>query len=353
MDTLVVAGVDVAGLTAALTVRKEIGDALDIKVVGAEKTFAPPSLLPDASPINVNFFLSEHDIDFVQGSIAQIRSEQKELVLEDERISYDYLVVATGKQRRAPAHAIGVDGVSDVQRVKERVKQRVSPDTSVAVVGAGSMGVEMAAFLDTYVEELSQTRDVRRIDVPLRVFERAERVLPDLPERASEIAGSYLERNGVEIVTDEEVTVSSDRVRGGEDYAADVTVWCGERSANVAADVRTNDKGEVVVNEYMQSVTDAVVYAVGGAANFADVTYDGPRYAAPGNQVRQGRIAGWNIASLFTEDIREEYEFYKAPIWINLQKETLVWWRDFVLSGTTVSIVNSVRQWWDKRSFTV
>ncbi len=160
------------------------------------------------------------------GEVRQVDVAAGEVVLGDERIGYDYLIVATGArhhyfgrddwEKRAP----GLKTIEDALAIRRRVlsafevaeresdlEDRKAWLTFV-VVGAGPTGVELAGA----IAELSQhtlKRDFRNInpgDARIVLVEGAERVLPPFDEQLSAAAAAALERLSVTVRTNAMVT---------------------------------------------------------------------------------------------------------------------------------------------------
>ena len=123
--------------------------------------------------------LYDSGITFVQGKVTQIDLHQRSVVLEDEsRYSYEYLVLGVGSTQSylgtegAEEHAFPFLDQSDVRSLKQHLKsclQKASQTTdtalkqdllTIAVVGAGPSGIELAAtladLLPAWYEQLDQ-----------------------------------------------------------------------------------------------------------------------------------------------------------------------------------------------------
>ena len=104
---VLVLGGNFAGLTAALAVRHELHDDVDVRVVSASDTFLfNPSLiwLPfgKRSPADITFPVAPtfeaHGIDFVHAEATALDLDERKVTTATGVYDYDYLVIATGYQ---------------------------------------------------------------------------------------------------------------------------------------------------------------------------------------------------------------------------------------------------------------
>ncbi len=252
---------------------------------------------------------------FFQGSLEAINREAKTIrlapVLDDQgdemvgshTMRYDYLVLAVG----SVSNDFGVPGVTEhclyldsrKQADKFRTKLlnhclRVSrammgdPEAdervSVAIVGGGATGVELAAELYNAAAALRhyglEVFDESRLEVTL--LEAGERILPALPERLSNAATHELQTLGVEVWTETQVVEAKKWgliTAEGNDVEADLMVWAaGVKGADFLSrlGLETNRNNQIIVSETMQSVTDPSVFALGDCASYTPDGEDRP-----------------------------------------------------------------------------
>jgi NADH dehydrogenase FAD-containing subunit len=103
--TVLVLGGNFAGLTAALTVKHDLGDDVDVKVVSKSDRFLfAPSLIwipfGKRKVKDVVFPLAEtfesHGVDFIHAEATRIDAAANLVQTSHGEVSYDYLIVATG-----------------------------------------------------------------------------------------------------------------------------------------------------------------------------------------------------------------------------------------------------------------
>ena len=106
MSTIVVLGGGIGGLSAAFELKDELGDKHEIIVVSDQQHFEfTPSnpwvavkwRKPEAIRLDLDELLAKHGIRFIGNAVKRVQPESHSLLLEnDERLSYNFLVIASG-----------------------------------------------------------------------------------------------------------------------------------------------------------------------------------------------------------------------------------------------------------------
>jgi NADH:quinone reductase (non-electrogenic) len=155
----------------------------------------------------------------VLGRVSHVDLEQKQVVVEEIRIKFDYLIVATGAQQSYFGHdqwaiyAPGLKSIDDATDVRRRIllafeKAETEPNAverchllNFVVVGGGATGVEMAGTIAELAKR-ALARDFRSIDprsTRVVLVEAGARLLPAFDPSLSEAARHSLEHLGVEV----------------------------------------------------------------------------------------------------------------------------------------------------------
>lgn len=226
-----------------------------------EADAASLALRPDA-------FYGEADIDFRPGvqATAIDRAARRVTLSEGESLAYDWLVIATGRTPiRLQVPGAALPGVLALRTAAdaERLKTAIRPGGVVAVIGAGYVGLEVAA-------------SARALGAEVVVIERAERVLA---RAASAPISRFLhqahDQHGVRIVLGAEVgaflgegeRLTHVALTNGQIIACDVAVvGVGARAEDQLARAAglTCDNGVVVNARTVAS--DPAVLAIGDVA---------------------------------------------------------------------------------------
>jgi 3-phenylpropionate/trans-cinnamate dioxygenase ferredoxin reductase subunit len=165
-DTMVVVGGGLAGAKAAETLRAEgFGGRVVLVAEEPERPYERPPLSKDylnggkerdVIYVHDADWYAEHDVELRSGTRAVgLDPGAHEVELDDgERLRYRALLLATGAApRRLPVPGGDLDGVLTLRTAadSDRLKAELSSgDRSVAVVGAGWIGLEVAAAARSY-----------------------------------------------------------------------------------------------------------------------------------------------------------------------------------------------------------
>jgi NADH dehydrogenase len=246
---VVILGAGFGGLNAALA----LGDDAEVMVVDRHnfQTFLPllyqvstAGLAADHVVHPIRGALRKTNIKFRMGSPLSIDHKNKTVKLDSsEVLEFDHLIVAMGSVTAdfgvpgVVEHGLGMKSVHEAITIRAEVMRRFEDlcrfedDTrlSIAVVGGGPTGVEMAGALaelkrGPLKNDMAHAAD--HIDVYL--IEAGPRILPMFSEKLSARATRDLQKLGVHVRTNTAVREIKSRsivVKEGEPIPAEVTVW--------------------------------------------------------------------------------------------------------------------------------
>jgi len=274
----VIVGANLAGGTAAITLREEGFDG-EIVLIGAEPH--PPYERPPLSkeylqgrqpfenallkPVN---FYTDHNIQTRFG-VRAVRVDSRGHAIKLEgggQVSYDKVLVATGaRNRRLRIPGADLEGIYDLRTVDDagRIRARSRGGSRAVLVGMGFIGSEVAASL-------------RHRGVEVTVIEPFKTPLyRALGEQVGRVFEAIHRENGVlmffeELVTAFEGTGHLQRVvtSAGRRIECDfVVVGVGvEPATDLMADSNVKIDNGIVVDEYCQTNVEGI-YAAGDVAN--------------------------------------------------------------------------------------
>jgi NADH dehydrogenase len=269
----------------------------------------------------------QHNARVLLATATAVDPVNRQVVLEDGALAYDYLVVATGAthsyfgQDQWAAAAPGLKSVEDALDIRRRVflayeaaERETDPAAqrdwlTFAVVGAGPTGVELAGALgELGLETLAN--DFRAIDprqVRVVLFEGRDRILLSFPPRLSAAAQRALERRRVQVrlnarvvaIDGAGVTVHIDG--RDERIGARTVLWAAGVCASplgASLGARCDASGRVEVLPDLSVPGHPEVFAIGDLARVAQ--RDGS--SVPG--VAQGALqAGRHVAALIAAEV--------------------------------------------------
>jgi len=254
----------------------------------ATATLSPADI---AMPIR-GLFRDQANARVLLGRVAAIDAENREVIFDDRRVDYDYLVLATGARHSYFGRddewedlAPGLKKIDDATDIRHRLLlafERAENAETVAeqrcyltfvIIGGGPTGVELAGA----VAELAQhgmSNEFRNIDpssARVILVQAAPRLLPTFPEKLSERTEVSLTELGVEVMTGCRVEHIDDRcVRIGEEQLDCRTVfWAAGVIASPAAkwlDAPHDRAGRVKVGSDLSVDGQTNIFAVGDTA---------------------------------------------------------------------------------------
>lgn len=217
----------------------------------------------ELADLQIPEMLAGTGVEFVQGWVTAIHAEAREVSLDGKRtLEYDTLVYALGSVADLASvpgvaeHAYTLNSAAEARRLAgELVDAR-----TVVVGGGGLTGVESAA-------ELAESHPHLKVVLLSRGVPGSM-----MGERARAYLNATLARLGVEVRTGVEIAKvlpGGVELVGGEWVEADACLWTtGVRVSPLAAEagLTVDERGRIVVDATLSSVSHPEVYAVGDAA---------------------------------------------------------------------------------------
>jgi 3-phenylpropionate/trans-cinnamate dioxygenase ferredoxin reductase subunit len=274
----VIVGANLAGGTAAITLREEGFDGA-IVLIGAE-----PHLPYERPPLSKEYlqgkkpfeeallkpitFYTEHTIQTRLGVRAtRLDPHQQVVELEDgDRIHFDKVLIATGvRNRRFRLPGMELEGIYDLRTVVDAdlIRAESVKGRRAVLVGMGFIGCEVAASLRSHGVEVTV---VEFFKTPLfRV----------LGEQVGRVFEAIHREQGVQMFFEESVTAMEGKrhvlrvvTSSGRRLACDfVVVGIGvEPVTDILAGTDVKVENGIVVNEYCQTNVEGI-YAAGDVAN--------------------------------------------------------------------------------------
>jgi NADH dehydrogenase len=254
-------GAGFGGLTAARAMAKDA----DVTLVDRHnfQTFLPllyqvstAGLAADHVVHPIRGALRKSGVKFRMGSPLSVDHKNKTVKLDSsEVLEFDHLIVALGSSTAdfgvpgVAEYGMGMKSVNEAINIRASVMRRFEDlcrfedDTrlSIAVVGGGPTGVEMAGAL-AELKRGPLKNDMKHAadHIDIYLIEAGPRILPMFSEKLSERAESDLRKLGVIVRTNTSVREVQSRkiiVKDGDPIPAEITVWAagvkGEPTAEI------------------------------------------------------------------------------------------------------------------------
>ncbi|MET7274945.1 FAD-dependent oxidoreductase [Streptomyces flaveolus] len=270
---VVILGAGYAGMAAAVQLAARVKRREDVRVtvVNAQERFTERMRLhmtatgQRLAELSVPELLEGTGARFVRGWVTAVDPDARTVRIDDDRVlHYDTLVYGLGGTADTSAvpgaedHAYTLSSAQDAEALAGRLARLGSG--TVVVAGSGLTGIEAAAEI---AERYPRLRVV--------LLGRQEPGV-SMNRKARAYLHAALDRLGVQVRAGVEVTkVLPDAVElaGGESIAADAILWTsGTRTSPLAAaaGLTVDDRGRVVTDAALRSVSHPEVYAIGDAA---------------------------------------------------------------------------------------
>ena len=217
----------------------------------------------------------------------------EEVIAAPRVFRYDTLVISVGSLTNdfgtpgVKEHAICLETPAQAARFHRRmvnacIRAHAQPEPrrpgqlTIAIIGAGATGIELAAELHNTTRALVSF-GLDRIDpgkdIRIVVIEGAQRILPAVPERVSNAAMRLLDKIGVEVRTNAvvaEVLPDGVRLKDGDVIPAELVVWAaGVKAPEMLKDfggLESNRVNQLVVLPTLQTTRDPDIFALGDCA---------------------------------------------------------------------------------------
>src|SRR5262252_8546118 len=171
-----------------------------------------------------SIFSHQDNMDVLLDEVTAINPEQRIVSLTRGDLVYDFLILATGIQYNYFGHdewrhfAPGLESLDDADVIRDKILraferaeemasieqagiEQVRRQLTFALVGGGTVGVEMASTL-AEMSHMALAHDFRHIDpasARILLYEAGPRVLPTYPDALSRKAQQHLQALGVQI----------------------------------------------------------------------------------------------------------------------------------------------------------
>ncbi|MFI8482484.1 NAD(P)/FAD-dependent oxidoreductase [Pseudomonas sp. NPDC078700] len=342
---IVIVGGGAGGLELATRLGKSLGKRGKAKVtlVDANLTHIWKPLLHEVAAGSLNSSGDElnyvaqakwNHFEFQLGRMSGLDRDNKRITLDatlDEHgqvlvpqrdLPYDSLIIAVGSTTNdfgtpgAAQHCLFLDTREQAERFHTQLlnhylrahasQGETIEQISVAIVGAGATGVELAAELHHAAHELAAYGLNRILPENMRItlIEAGPRVLPALPERIGQPVHKTLEKLGVTVLTNSavsEVTADALLTANGETITASLKIWAaGIRAPKFLKDIsglETNRINQLVVRPTLQTTHDDDIFAFGDCAAC-------PQPGAEGRNVPPRAQAAHQQASLLAKTLK-------------------------------------------------
>lgn len=265
MPSATIIGANYAGLMAA---KKLLKQGIDITIISPDENYysnpAAPRLLVEPGKFKeatqlISHALKNFTYTFVKGTATDLNPSENYVTVQtptgDKKVEYENLIIATGS-RAVTAYLKPAGSLANIEKEILAVNEKLQTAKSVAIIGAGMSGVEIAGEIATEFKS-----------VKVDLYNGASRVLPTLGEKHSTKAAQKLGDLGVSIINNVKVESSTETsvTVNNEVKNYDVVIISSGLTPNSEFIPKEllDDKGYLVTNEYFQVPDHTNIYGLG------------------------------------------------------------------------------------------
>ncbi|MEL4897299.1 selenide, water dikinase SelD [Crocosphaera sp. Alani8] len=287
--------------------------------------------------------------NFYLDRVINLDLEHKQILCEEHPpITFDYLSIDIGSVPQkssileAENHAIPAKPVNQFltawEKIKETIKNAPEKPYSLTIIGGGAGGVELAFNTRTYLNNIIDDTN----NLTINLIHKGDSLLTGHNQWVSQRVRSLLLKNGTNLYLKENVkeiianfpyhyTVSCDsRTQINSNWVFLVTQAYAPQWIKKTG-ISTDKEGFILVNNYLQSVSHANIFATGDIATMED--YSRPKAGV--FAVRQGEPLFNNLQSIILGNKLKSYHpqsFYLSLIGTG-NKKAIASWGNFGLEA--------------------
>lgn len=233
--------------------------------------------------------LNHSYLEYKNLKVTKIDTKIKKIYTEEkETVEFDYLIMAAGTRTFFPHGISGLNSAHDIKKLnwavyfKQSFENRLfkkiqdeakkCDDTHIIVVGAGLSGVEIAAEM-AYNSKMFFKRGSFTCDnLKISLISSPDTILPGLDKKLIRYSQERLKALGINIITNTKLQRCEDGVAyftNGTKIEHSFLIFTGGVEASkivTELDVEKNNKGQIIVNEYMQTTKYENIFAIGDVA---------------------------------------------------------------------------------------
>lgn len=237
-----------------------------------------------AIAFDIAHIFSKTSVQLVIDEVVGVDVEKQQVHLKkDGALDYTYCVVALGSRTAyfgvegAEQHAVTLKDLHSAFAVRDVVRNAVGQvkttqqPATVAIVGAGLAGFEVATEIATYIKHLVHTHSIDKKQIHIILIEARNQALSACSDVVCEKARHRLYYLGVELKTNTKITkVERNKITFSDNSSLEVAgvVWgggvqCLYLQEMTKGDVSFSSSGQIMVTESLNLENYSNVFAIG------------------------------------------------------------------------------------------
>jgi NADH dehydrogenase len=342
---VVILGAGYGGLVTAVRLQKKIrASQMDVTLINKHNYHYITTHLHmpaagtdhhDNARVSILELIHEDKIHFVKSTVLQIKPEEKQVVLDEGSLSYDYLVVGLGSEMETfgipgmNEYAMSISSINSVRFIRQHIeymfaKSKMEPQRAdyltFVIGGAGFTGTEFVGELADRVPLLCKTYDVNPALVNIVNVEASSAALPlGMPADLVEYGMEVMRRKGVQYKLSTPIKACTPEgviLGDGTSIRSATVIWSGGIRGNRLLEQAGFEvtRGRVKVDENLRSLQYPDVFITGDCS----IVYapDGKPYPASAQiAVQQGFNVARNLMNLASNRPLKSFAYdYKGTV---------------------------------------
>lgn len=296
---------------------------------------ATAGLQPDAiaSPLRKEMWEGD-DYHFRNLRVLSINTEHNALTTAAGAIRYDYLIIATGTRanyfgnQAMQQYTLPLKTIPDALNIRSQIMQMFERATiapadqqqhfmSVAIIGGGPTGVEMAGALAELRKHVLW-RDYPQLDLTkmnIYLLDGGPSLLPAMSARSGARALKDLQRMGITVLLNTMASSCDDQsltLKDGTIIATRTVIWCAGVKPAIPEGIPDSwlEKGRILVDDYCRVPACPNVLAIGDIALHKSLQFPKglPGVAQPAMQM--GSYLGKNLARIHRQEAIKPFRYF-------------------------------------------
>ena len=263
-------------------------------------------------------------LEYKNLKVRKIDEVSKKIYTEEQEIvEFDYLIIAAGTRTFFPPVVPGLNGAHDIKKLpwamffkqsyEDQLFKKIQDEakkcdaTHIVVVGAGLSGVEIAAEMAYNSKMFFKRGNFTCDNLKISLISSADTILPGLAPELIKMSHDRLKSLGINIITGTKLEKCEENfahLSNGTKINHSFLIFTGGVEASKITetlDVKKNQKGQFIVNEFMQTDIHPNIFAIGDVAEIKNSKEE----VMPPN-VTMARISGINAGKNILNLIRNK-----------------------------------------------
>ncbi|HLQ70856.1 MAG TPA: NAD(P)/FAD-dependent oxidoreductase [Bacillota bacterium] len=270
-------------------------------------------------------------VRLIYDEVVKINKDEKQVIMKNSDISYDYLVIALGFETNTfgikgmKENAFSITDIDSCRMIYDHIEYQFSKynndpspkDESLTIIvgGGGFTGIEFVGELAEQVPKLCKKYDIDRSKARIINVEAAPSILPGFDKGLVEYGKKSLESRGVEFRIGTKIQECKENgfVVGddGEEIHAGTVVWTGGVTGNSILGETGFEitKGKVTVNSDLRAPGEEDIFIVGDCAWVMNEAEGRPYPPTAQAATQHGETCASNLKALLRNEPLTDFVF--------------------------------------------